>query len=126
MTAKKKGGISKRALLLSALALVLLALVIVFFTGGGGEKVKRFVESNVPKAPAGGPAEKAATRVVTLFFVDSEDLLHRETREIPAGPTDADEAEPAQDEGVLGEATLLFRCHDACLGFVLRNRASPR
>ena len=100
MAAKKKGRISKPALVLSGLALVLLVLVILFFSGGGGEKVKRFVEANTPKAP--GAPEKPATRVVTLFFVDSEDLLHKETREITAGPTDADEAERALTELVRG------------------------
>jgi spore germination protein GerM len=100
MAAKKTGAISKPALILSGLLLVLLVLVVIFFTGGGGEKVKRFVDSNVPK-PAAAP-EKAATRVVTLFFVDSEDLLHRETREIVAGPTEADEAERVLAELVRG------------------------
>jgi spore germination protein GerM len=33
---------------------------------------------------------------VTLFFIaDGDDLLHKETREIAAGPTEADEAERA-------------------------------
>jgi spore germination protein GerM len=100
MAAKKKGRISTQALILSGLGLVLLVLVIVFFSGGGGEKVKRFVEANTPKSP--GAPEKPATRVVTLFFVDSEDLLHKETREITAGPTDADEAERALTELVRG------------------------
>jgi spore germination protein GerM len=103
MTAKKrKGRISSQALILSALGLVLLVLVIIFFSGGGGEKVKRFVEANVPKTPetAGGPA---ATKTVTLFFVaDDDDLLHKETREIAAGPTDADEAERALAELIKG------------------------
>lgn len=100
MAAKKKGGISKQALILSALGLVLIALVILFFAGGGGEKVKRFVDANVPKTP--GTPEKPATRVVTLFFVDEDDLLHKETREILAGPSAADEAERALAELVRG------------------------
>src|SRR5512135_213284 len=100
MPAKRKGGISRQALILSGLGLVLLALVIIFFTGGG-EKVKRFVDANVPKAP-GAPAAQAATRVVTLFFVGEDDLLHREMREIPAGPTEADEAERALAELIRG------------------------
>jgi len=101
MADKSKGGISKQALLLSALALVLLVLVIVFFTGGGGEKVKRFVETNVPQEPV-APAGKAAARTVTLFFVDEDDLLHKETREIPAGPAASDEAARALAELVRG------------------------
>ncbi len=95
MAANTKGKIPGPALLLSGLGLVLLVLVIIFFTGGGQEKVKRFVDANVPKAPetAGGPA---ASRTVTLFFIaDGDDLFHKETREIPAGPTEADEAERA-------------------------------
>jgi len=95
MATEKKGKISRQALILSGLALVLLVLVIIFFTGGGEEKVKRFVDANVPKAPATG-GEQAATRTVTLFFIaDGDDLLHKEMREIAAGPTEADEAERA-------------------------------
>jgi hypothetical protein len=95
MASKKKGKISGPALLLSILGLVLLALVVIFFAGGGEEKVKRFADANLPKPPetAGGPA---ATRTVTLFFIaDGDDLLHKELREIAAGPTEADEAERA-------------------------------
>jgi len=95
MATEKKGKISRQALILSGLALVLLVLVIIFFTGGGEEKVKRFVDATVPKAPATG-GEQAATRTVTLFFIaDGDDLLHKEMREIAAGPTEADEAERA-------------------------------
>jgi len=102
MAAKKKGKISRQALLLSGLALVLLVLVIVFFAGGGGEKVKRFVDANVPKAPE-APAGQLATKTVTLFFIaDDDDLLHKETREIAAGPTEADEAERALAELIKG------------------------
>jgi spore germination protein GerM len=102
MAAKKKGKISRPALLLSALALVLLVLVIIFFAGGGGEKVKRFVDANVPRVQE-TPAGQTATRTVTLFFIaDDDDLLHKETREIAAGPTEADEAERALAELVKG------------------------
>jgi spore germination protein GerM len=102
MAKKRKGKISRQALVLSALALVLIALVIVFFSGGGREKVRRFVEANVPKPPAGAEA-KTSTKTVTLFFLaDADDLLHRETREIAAGPTAADEAERALAELVKG------------------------
>ena len=97
MAKNGKGGISKQALILGGLTLVLLVLVIVFFTGGGGEKVKRFVEANVPKS-AETTGEKALTRTVTLFFISDDDLLHKETREITAGPTEADEAERALAE----------------------------
>jgi spore germination protein GerM len=80
---------------------VLLVLVIVFFTGGGGEKVKRFVEANVPKT-ADSTGQKAVTKKVTLFFIADDDLLHKETREITAGPTEADEAERALAELIRG------------------------
>jgi len=99
---KRKGAISKQALVLGGLALVLIVLAVVFFTGGGGEKVKRFVDANIPKPPetAAGPA---ATKAVTLFFIsDDDDALHKESREIAAGPTDADEAERALAELIRG------------------------
>jgi spore germination protein GerM len=104
MTAKKrrKGRITGQALVLSGLALVLLVLVIVFFSGGGGEKVKHFVDANIPKSPE-TPGGRPATKTVTLFFAaEDDDLLHKETREILAGPTEADEAERALAELVRG------------------------
>jgi len=110
MTAKrrKKGRITGPALVLSGLALVLLVLVIVFFSGGGGEKVKHFVDANIPKSPE-TPGGRPATRTVTLFFAaEDDDLLHKETREILAGPTEADEAERALAELVRGSETGLL------------------
>ena len=101
MAANKKGKISKQALILSGLGLVLIVLVVIFFTGGGGETVKRFVEANVPKTPD-QTAGQAATKTVTLFFISDDDLLHKETREITAGPTEADEAERALTELIRG------------------------
>jgi len=99
---RKKGRITGPALVLSGLALVLLVLVIVFFSGGGGEKVKHFVDANIPKSPE-TPGGRPATRTVTLFFAaEDDDLLHKETREILAGPTEADEAERALAELVRG------------------------
>jgi spore germination protein GerM len=110
MTAKrrKKGRITGPVLLLSGLALVLLVLVIVFFSGGGGEKVKHFVDANIPKSPE-APGGRPATKTVTLFFAaEADDLLHKETREILAGPTEADEAERALAELVRGSETGLL------------------
>jgi spore germination protein GerM len=102
MTKNMKALISRRGLVLGVLAVVLLALVIIFFSGGGREKIKRFVESNAPK-PQAGAAGAAAVRTVTLFFLDDDDdLLHKEAREIAAGPTDADEAERALAELIKG------------------------
>lgn len=100
---KRKGAVSPRVLVLGGLALVLAVLAYVFFFGGG-EKVKRFVDANVPKPPeAGADAPAAATRPVTLYFVsEDDDSLHKETRPIAAGPTDADEAERALAELVRG------------------------
>lgn len=102
MAKSNKGRISRRGLVLGGLALLLLVLIIVFFSGGGREKVKRFVEANVPKPPAGA-AGQAAVRTVTLFFLDDDDdLLHKETREIAAGPTAAEEAERTLAELIKG------------------------
>jgi len=104
MTARKrrKGRITGPTLVLSGLGLVLLVLIIVFFTGGGGEKVKHFIEANVPASPE-TPGGRPATKTVTLFFsAEDDDLLHKETREILAGPTEADEAERALAELVRG------------------------
>ncbi len=101
-TKTKKSGISGRALVLGGLAVVLIVLVIVFIVGGGGETVKRVVESAAPRAPETAPAPPDM-KAVTLFFVaDGDDLLHKETREIAAGPTEADEAERALAELIRG------------------------
>jgi len=100
---KGKGVLSRPALVLGGLAFVLLVLVVIFFTGGVGEKVKRFVDANVPKSPETSGASAAAVKTVTLFFIsDDDDALHKETREIAAGPTAADEAERALAELVRG------------------------
>ena len=102
MAKNQKGKISRPALVLGGLAVVLLVLVIVFFSGGGREKVKRFVEANVPE-PQAGAEGSAAVKTVTLFFLaDADDLLHKETREIAAGPTAAEEAERALAELIKG------------------------
>jgi len=102
MAKNKKIQISRSTLILGGLAVVLLILVIIFFSGGGREKVKRFIDANVPKPPAGGE-ETAAAKTVTLFFLaDDDDLLHKETREIAAGPTAAEEAERALAELIKG------------------------
>ena len=100
---KKKGKVSGHLLILGGLALVLLVLVVIFFTGGGGEKVKRFVDANVPKPSEPAAAGRPALKTVTLFFAaDDDDLLHKETREIASGPTAADEAERALAELIKG------------------------
>jgi spore germination protein GerM len=99
---RKKGGISKAALVLTLLTLALAVLVIVFFSGRGGEKVKRFADANAKATPETA-AKPAETRTVTLFFIaDDDDLLHKETRTIAAGPTEADEAERALAELIRG------------------------
>src|SRR5512143_3073814 len=102
MPGKKKAALSTPALVLGGLAFVLVVLAVIFFTGGGGEKVKGFLDANVPKpAESAGPA--AEPRTVTLFFLaDDDDLLHKETREIASGPTAADEAERALAELIKG------------------------
>ncbi|HPW18886.1 MAG TPA: GerMN domain-containing protein [Candidatus Aminicenantes bacterium] len=102
---KKRAALSRPALVLGGLALVLAVLIVVFFSDGTEEKVKRFIDANVPKpAEAGGGAgPAAASRTVTLFFLaDADDLLHKEARDIAAGPTAADEAERALAELVKG------------------------
>jgi spore germination protein GerM len=103
MEGNQKRAVSRQALVLGGLGLVLVVLVVIFFTGGG-EKVKRFIDANVPKPPeTGGPAPAPEPRTVTLFFLaDDDDLLHKETREIATGPTAADEAERALAELIKG------------------------
>ena len=102
MAEKKKSRISRSALVLGVLSVVLIVLAIIFFAGGGREKVDRLIDANVPKAPAvaGGSAE---ARTVTLFFLDDDDdFLHRETRQVAAGPTADEEAERALAELIKG------------------------
>jgi len=92
----------KPALLLGGLLVVLAALVIVFFTGGERAKVRRRAEVAVPK-PQPQAAEPAERRTVILFFLsDADDLLHRESREIAAGPSVSEEAERALAELIKG------------------------
>lgn len=94
----------KPGLLLVGLVVLLAVLIIVFFTGGEREKVRRRAEVAVPK-PQATVAEPSERRIVTLFFLsDADDLLHRETREIAAGPSAAEEAERALAELVKGSS----------------------
>ncbi len=93
----------KPGLLLIGLVVLLAVLVIVFFTGGEREKVRRRAEVAVPKPQPPAATEPSERRSVTLFFLsDADDLLHRETREIAAGPSAAEEAERALAELVKG------------------------
>lgn len=102
MAEEKKAGISRRTVVLGALTLVLIALAVLFYMGGGREKIKPLAESVLPKASPSAE-EPAGLVTVTLFFLsDDDDLLHRETREIAAGPTPADEAERALEELIKG------------------------
>lgn len=102
MAEKKKGMISRPALVLGVLSVVLIVLAIIFFAGGGREKVDRFIDANVPKTPAVA-GESAEARSVTLFFLDdNDDFLHRETRQVAVGPTADDEAEQTLAELIKG------------------------
>ena len=93
----------KPGLILIGLAVLLTALVIIFFTGGEREKVRRRAEVAAPKPQPPAAAEPSERRSVTLCFLsDADDLLHRETREIAAGPSAAEEAERALAELVKG------------------------
>lgn len=105
MARKTKGAIPWRILLLGGLAVLLVVLVVVFFTGGAKESVRRFLDANIPQPAEPGAGATPASRTVTLFFLDDgDDLLHKETREIAAGPTEADEAERALAELIKGSA----------------------
>jgi spore germination protein GerM len=102
MAKTKKARKMQPALVLGALSVVLVVLAVIFFTGGGREKVERFIDANIPKAPAVA-GEPAAARTVTLFFLDDDDdFLHRETRQVAAGPTADEEAEQALTELIKG------------------------
>lgn len=102
MAEDKKTGISRRAVVMGALAVALVVLAVLFYTGGGREEIKHLAETVLSKFPPS--ADEPAGRVeVSLFFLsDDDDLLHRETREIVAGPTPADEAERALEELIKG------------------------
>lgn len=102
MAEDRRSGIPKQALVLGGLTVVLLILVIVFFTGGREERIERVADTDVPPV-AEAPEPEPAMRAVTLFFVaDGDDLLHKEVREIAAGPNEADEAERALAELIRG------------------------
>jgi spore germination protein GerM len=105
MARKTKGAVPWKILLLGGLAVLLVVLVVVFFTGGAKESVRRFLDANIPQPADPGAGAPPATRTVTLFFLDDgDDLLHKETREIAAGPTEAEEAERALAELIKGSA----------------------
>jgi spore germination protein GerM len=102
MAEEKKTGISRRAVVLGALLVALVVLIVLFYTGGGREQIRHLADT-VASKPSPAADEEAGRIEVTLFFLsDNDDLLHRETREIEAGPSPADEAERALEELVKG------------------------
>jgi spore germination protein GerM len=103
---KKNQG--KPALILGGLLVLLVILAIVFFTGGEREKVRRLAAVSVPK-PQPPAVKSEEKRTVTLFFLsDDDDMLHRESREITAGPSAAEEAERALAELIKGSSKDLI------------------
>lgn len=102
MAEEKKTGISRRAVVLGALLVALVVLIVLFYTGGGREQIRHLADT-VASKPSPAADEEAGRIEVTLFFLsDNDDLLHRETREIEAGPSPADEAERALEELIKG------------------------
>jgi len=82
------------------LTVLLIFLVVLFFTGG--EKIKRFAEQNLPQ-PEGQVSEEAESKTVTLFLLSaSDDLLHKEKRQIISGPSVEDEAGRVLSELIRG------------------------
>jgi spore germination protein GerM len=102
MAEEKRTGISRRTIVLGAMALVLLALIVIFYRGGGREEIRHIAETVLPKAAPSEEAPGGRISVSLFFLSDDDDLLHRETREIEAGPTPADEAERALEELIRG------------------------
>lgn len=101
----KSSSNNKTFIVLGFLAVVLVGLVIIFFTGGEKEKIRHQIEVNPAKPPAPAAGETAERKTVTLFFLsDDDDLLHREEREIAAGPSVGGEALRALQELVKGSA----------------------
>jgi spore germination protein GerM len=90
------------ALILGGLGIVLAVLIYVFFTGGEKESIRRVADSAVAKPPSSAP-EPALQKTVTLLFLsEGDDLLHRESRDIAAGPSEAAEAERLLAEIIRG------------------------
>jgi spore germination protein GerM len=88
--------------ILAVLSVVLAVLVIMFFTGGEGESLKHLSEAPSAK-PLAQETVPAPPKTVTLFFLSEDDaLLHPEEREIPEGPTVADEIERTVIELIKG------------------------
>jgi spore germination protein GerM len=98
----------KPAIILGGLSVVLIVLLYIFFTGGEKESIKRAAGVAVPKAQPSA-AETAARKTVSLFFLsEGDDLLHGESRDIVAGPSDAAEAERVLAELVKGSEKNLI------------------
>jgi spore germination protein GerM len=99
---------SKKWLILAGLVIILTALILIFFLGGVGEEVGHEEEPSPSKAPLAS-SETAGTRKVTLFFLsEDDDFLHPEERELPAGPSLADDLETTVAELIKGSAKDLI------------------
>lgn len=105
----KTSSNSKTLIVLGFLGVILIGLVIVFFTGGEKEKIRHQIDANAPKPQAAPAVEPAEQKAVTLFFLsDGDDLLHREEREIAAGPSVGEEALRTLQELVKGSTRDLI------------------
>ncbi len=105
MGKRKKNNKNGKWLVVGLLAVILVVLALMFFSDGARQKVKRFADQNIPKPQARTtePETPRESRNVTLFFLSpDDDLLHKEKRRIPAGPSIGEEAENVLRELIKG------------------------
>jgi spore germination protein GerM len=97
----KKHKKNPKLLLLAGLAALFVVLVVIYFSGGG-ERIRHETEPS----PGGAPparGEAPQTKTVTLYFLsESDDLLHAEKREVPAGRSVAEDIESSVVELLKG------------------------
>ncbi len=101
-----------QVIILAALFVIIVVLAVAFFLSGHEDRMappsRIPPEMTGPAAPA-GPASGPASKKVVLFFAsENDDLLHPEEREIPVGPTPADEAGNVLKELIQGSRAGLI------------------
>ncbi len=97
---------------LAALCIVIIVLALAFFLSGREERIVPAprIPADVGSTPGpGGPASPEVMKKVILFFAsESDDLLHPEERDIPAGATPAEDAGRLLDELIKGSRAGLI------------------
>jgi spore germination protein GerM len=88
--------------LLGLLLIAVLVLAAIMFRGQGGEKIKPAAAVRAAGEPSAAAPARESKSVELFFLSEGDSYLHREKREISAGPSVVEEAEQTVRELIRG------------------------